>query len=160
MPESSENAPSSVGFAKSTPPNVRWIMGALLIFGLLFPWLDQLAGWYRVSAAANSLLLIVLAVGLAIVVGFAGLLDLGYAAFFAIGGYTAAMLTSSGSQLALMLPEAVRSPWLALPVAGLVAAGFALTRAGGGPKTLAATVALTGLQTLALQAMIQVVYPV
>ena len=97
-------------------------MGALLVFAVLFPWLDQMAGWYRVSAAANSVLLIILAVGLSIVVGFAGLLDLGYAAFFAIGGYTAALLTSSGSQLALMLPEALRSPWLALPVAGLVAA--------------------------------------
>ena len=67
----------------------------------LLPWLDQLAGWYRLSAAANSLLLVILAVGLSIVVGFAGLLDLGYAAFFAIGSYTAALLTSSGSQIAM-----------------------------------------------------------
>src|SRR6185503_6532739 len=41
-----------------------------------------------------------LALGLNIVVGFAGLLDLGYAAFFAIGGYTAAFLTSPISPLA------------------------------------------------------------
>ena len=41
-----------------------------------------------------------LALGLNIVVGFAGLLDLGYAAFFAIGGYTAAFLTSPQSPLA------------------------------------------------------------
>jgi branched-chain amino acid transport system permease protein len=101
-------------------------MAALLVFAIAFPWLDQLAGWYRVSPAANSLLLIILAVGLSIVVGFAGLLDLGYAAFFAIGSYTAALLTSSGSQLALLLPEVLRSPWLALPVAGVVAAGFGL----------------------------------
>jgi branched-chain amino acid transport system permease protein len=101
-------------------------MVALLVAGLAFPWLDQLAGWYRVPAAANSLLLVILAVGLSIVVGFAGLLDLGYAAFFAIGGYTAALLTSSGSQLALTLPETARNPWLALPVAGLVAASFGL----------------------------------
>jgi branched-chain amino acid transport system permease protein len=70
--------------------------------------------------------LVILAVGLSIVVGCAGLLDLGYAAFFAIGSYTAALLTSSGSQLALLLPVAVRNPWVALPIAGLVAAGFGL----------------------------------
>lgn len=126
IPESSDNTAGGVSFAPRPPANARWLMGALLVFAVLFPWLDQMAGWYRVSAAANSVLLIILAVGLSIVVGFAGLLDLGYAAFFAIGGYTAALLTSSGSQLALMLPEALRSPWLALPVAGLVAAGFGL----------------------------------
>lgn len=125
-PDSSDSARSSLSFAPKAPANARWLMGALLVFGLLFPWLDQLAGWYRVSAAANSLLLVILAVGLSIVVGFAGLLDLGYAAFFALGSYTAAMLTSSGSQIALLLPEELRSPWLALPVAGVVAAGFGL----------------------------------
>jgi branched-chain amino acid transport system permease protein len=124
-----ESPPATAGpvsFAPRAPGNTRWLMGVLLIFAVLFPWVDQVAGWYRVSAAANSVLLIVLAVGLSIVVGFAGLLDLGYAAFFAIGAYTAALLTSSGSQLALVLPEAARSPWLALPAAGLVAAGFGL----------------------------------
>jgi branched-chain amino acid transport system permease protein len=125
MPDTQVTA-SSVSFSPKAPSNVRWVMIALLVTGLAFPWLDQLAGWYRVPAAANSLLLVMLAVGLSIVVGFAGLLDLGYAAFFAIGGYTAALLTSSGSQLALTLPEAARNPWLALPVAGLVAAGFGL----------------------------------
>jgi branched-chain amino acid transport system permease protein len=126
VPDSSGNNAGAVSFAPNAPAHARWLMGALLVFALLFPWLDQLAGWYRVSAAADSLLLIVLAVGLSIVVGFAGLLDLGYAAFFAIGAYTAALLTSSGSQLAMLLPEALRSPWLALPLAGLVAAGFGL----------------------------------
>jgi branched-chain amino acid transport system permease protein len=126
LPESSDANAGAVSFAPRPPTNTRWLLGALLVFAIVFPWLDQLAGWYRVSAAANSVLLIILAVGLSIVVGFAGLLDLGYAAFFAIGGYTAALLTSSGSQLALMLPDTLRSPWLALPVAGVVAAGFGL----------------------------------
>jgi branched-chain amino acid transport system permease protein len=124
---SDESAPqTSLSFSPRAPAGIRWVMLGLLLFGVLFPWLDQLAGWYRVSAAANSLLLMILAVGLSIVVGFAGLLDLGYAAFFAIGGYTAALLTSSGSQLALLMPSIARNPWLALPVAGLVAAGFGL----------------------------------
>jgi branched-chain amino acid transport system permease protein len=125
--QSGEDAPrSTLTFATRPPTNLRWLMGALLLVAVVFPWLDQLAGWYRVSAAANSLLLVILAVGLSIVVGFAGLLDLGYAAFFAIGGYTAALLTGSGSQIALSLPDAIRSPWLALPVAALVAAGCGL----------------------------------
>jgi hypothetical protein len=41
----------------------------------------------------------------------------------------------------------------------LAASGFALGKAGGGAKTLALAVALGGLETIALQAMIQVVYP-
>ena len=116
----------TVSFAPRAPSVVRWVMPVLLVLGVVFPWLDQLGGWYRVPAAANSLLLVILAVGLSIVVGFAGLLDLGYAAFFAIGSYTAALLTSSGSQVALLLPIDMRNPWLALPVAGMVAAGFGL----------------------------------
>ena len=122
-----ESAPtSSLSFAPRAPSGVRLVMAGLAVFAVIFPWLDELAGWYRVSPAANSLLLVILAVGLSIVVGCAGLLDLGYAAFFAIGSYTAALLTSSGSQLALLLPVAVRNPWVALPIAGLVAAGFGL----------------------------------
>src|SRR5438105_8222237 len=46
------------------------------------------------GAFSAILIYTLLALGLNIVVGFAGLLDLGYAAFFAIGGYTAAFLTS------------------------------------------------------------------
>src|SRR5205807_5469668 len=71
-----------------------------------------------------ALLMVTLSIGLTVVVGFAGLLDLGYAAFFAIGSYTTALLTSSGSRIALALPAVVREPWLALPLAGLVAAAF------------------------------------
>src|SRR5207245_771885 len=54
----------------------------------------------------------------------AGLLDLGYAAFFAIGSYSAALLTGSGSRIALALPSGVREPWLALVLGGIVAAAF------------------------------------
>jgi hypothetical protein len=41
----------------------------------------------------------------------------------------------------------------------ITAAGVGLTRLGGGPRAVFATVVLTGLQTLGLQALIQVVYP-
>jgi branched-chain amino acid transport system permease protein len=56
-----------------------------LAVGLAFPWLTQNAG--NVDAAANAFTYVLLALGLNIVVGFAGLLDLGYAAFFAVGAY-------------------------------------------------------------------------
>src|SRR5207245_2089315 len=77
-------------------------------------------------SATTALLLVVLALGLSLVVGFAGLLDLGYAAFFAIGSYTVALLTASGSDLAGALPPALANPALWLPLAGLVAGGFGL----------------------------------
>lgn len=102
----------------------RGTLGLLLVAGLLYPLLDRLLAWNQLPSVGSMLLMVTLGVGLSVVVGFAGLLDLGYAAFFALGGYTAAMLTSSGSHLALALPEWSRQPWPALPVAGLVAAGF------------------------------------
>jgi branched-chain amino acid transport system permease protein len=102
------------------------LLALLLGLGVVYPLLDQQAGWGRLYSAATALLLVTLALGLRVVVGLAGLLDLGYAAFFAIGAYTAAILTGSGSRLGLSLPAAVREPWLALPLAGLAAAGCGL----------------------------------
>src|SRR5262245_17668263 len=60
---------------------------------------------------------ILLALGLNVVVGYAGLLDLGYVAFYAIGAYSYALLASP--QLGLHVPF-----WLVLPVAPLLAAAF------------------------------------
>jgi branched-chain amino acid transport system permease protein len=65
-------------------------------------------------------LFIVLALGLNVVVGFAGLLDLGYAAFFAIGAYTVGLLTSASSQF----PYHGLNFWLAMALAALVAGIF------------------------------------
>ncbi|MCC6179417.1 MAG: branched-chain amino acid ABC transporter permease [Chloroflexi bacterium] len=68
------------------------------------------------------LIFTLLALGLNIVVGFAGLLDLGYAAFFAIGGYTVAFLSAPSSPLVQRGIET--SFWVALPIAFIVAAIF------------------------------------
>jgi branched-chain amino acid transport system permease protein len=57
----------------------------LLGIGVAFPLVTSNGG--NVDAAANAFTYVLLALGLNIVVGFAGLLDLGYAAFFAIGAY-------------------------------------------------------------------------
>ncbi len=62
------------------------------VVALAFPAINGNAG--DVDAVANALAFAALALGLNIVVGFAGLLDLGYAAFFAIGAYTYGILSS------------------------------------------------------------------
>jgi ABC-type branched-subunit amino acid transport system ATPase component/ABC-type branched-subunit amino acid transport system permease subunit len=69
----------------------------LLAVGLAFPLVFTNAG--DVDAAANAFTYVLLALGLNIVVGFAGLLDLGYAAFFAIGAYGYGIAASSQLKL-------------------------------------------------------------
>ena len=61
---------------------------------------------------------ILLAIGLNVVVGLAGLLDLGYAAFLMLGAYTTAMMTESGA--ADQFHFAVLSTWWVLPFAILI----------------------------------------
>jgi branched-chain amino acid transport system permease protein len=69
----------------TTPQTRRLGIICALLLALAFPPLIHNDG--NVDAAANALSFAALALGLNIVVGFAGLLDLGYAAFFAIGAY-------------------------------------------------------------------------
>jgi branched-chain amino acid transport system permease protein len=70
------------------PPRLRTRVGVALVTigALLFPIISRNDA--NIDSAANALAFAALALGLNIVVGFAGLLDLGYAAFFAIGAYT------------------------------------------------------------------------
>jgi len=77
------------------PPRKRQILtGGFWIFMLLiFPLLDRVFRWGLVNDVSDVMVLVILALGLNIVVGYAGLLDLGYAAFFAIGAYTTGILT-------------------------------------------------------------------
>jgi branched-chain amino acid transport system permease protein len=76
------------------------VLVTFIILLATYPLLDQTFGWGKMGAFPAILIYTLLALGLNIVVGFAGLLDLGYVAFFAIGGYTAAFLTSPVSPLA------------------------------------------------------------
>jgi branched-chain amino acid transport system permease protein len=98
-------------FAADT--RVPWIgLGLVLV---LFPLLDPNKSHVNVAADAGTFIL--LALGLNIVVGFAGLLDLGYAAFFAIGSYAYAMLASG--QFNIHIPF-----WLLLLTSAFTAAFF------------------------------------
>ena len=82
------------------------------------------SSWVRVIDFA--LLYIMLALGLNIVVGFAGLLDLGYIAFYAVGAYVYALLSSPHLAMAFpdLFPEGIHLPfWVILPL-GAMAAGI------------------------------------
>jgi len=104
---------------------VALILVAPLIIGAV-------GGNYWVRVLDFALLYIMLALGLNIVVGMAGLLDLGYIAFYAIGAYAAALLgsthlTDNFVALQQMFPSGLHlSLWLILPSAALLAAFFGI----------------------------------
>ncbi|CAI0794521.1 LIV-I protein H [Serratia entomophila] len=81
---------------RTTAPRRLRLGMALFMLGLLLaPWLAGAAGgnyWVRVIDFA--LLYLMLALGLNIVVGFTGLLDMGFIAFYAVGAYLTALLSS------------------------------------------------------------------
>ena len=64
----------------------------LFLFAFLLPFIN--ATPYVISIGTSAMIYIMLAMGLNIVVGYAGLLDLGYYAFFAVGAYTAGVLNT------------------------------------------------------------------
>jgi len=90
----------------------RWrytACGILLAVALALP---RVGDNYVLEIFTNSFFYIVLCLGLNIVVGYAGLLDLGYAAFFAVGAYTTGILTS----------EAGWNFWFTIPAAAFFSA--------------------------------------
>jgi len=86
---------------------------ALVLLPLALAWVGT--AWVRIANLA--ILYVLLALGLNIVVGFAGLLDLGYIAFYAVGAYAYALLASP--HFGLHLPF-----WAVLPVGAAIAAFF------------------------------------
>jgi branched-chain amino acid transport system permease protein len=103
--------------ARSSRTRTRIGFAVLGVVLLAFPWLDHNNS--HIDFLANAGAFILLALGLNIVVGFAGLLDLGYAAFFAIGSYAYAMLASQ--QFGIHIPF-----WIMLFVASVIAAIFGI----------------------------------
>jgi branched-chain amino acid transport system permease protein len=87
---------SNVTNLRRLVPNWAWMLVALAV-ALLYPYiLDQLMAEPDdlLDASIQTLAYIIMALGLNIVVGFAGLLDLGYVAFFAIGAFVMGWLGS------------------------------------------------------------------
>ncbi len=101
-------------------PRMRWVGLALVAISLaVLPFaLAQIGtSWVRITNYA--ILYLLLALGLNIVVGFAGLLDLGYIAFYGVGAYAYALLASP--HFGLHLPF-----WIILPIGAGLAALFGI----------------------------------
>jgi branched-chain amino acid transport system permease protein len=104
----------------------RWLAPALLVFTFLVPviFYDQR---YILDLGILVLTYVMLGWGLNVVVGLAGLLDLGYVAFYAVGAYSYALLATNFGF----------SFWICLPLAGILAAfwgvllGFPVLRLRG-----------------------------
>lgn len=87
--------------------------GIVLLLAVIFP---LIFSEYRVNIMINAMIYVVLGLGLNIVVGLAGLLDLGYVAFYAVGAYTYALLNYHFGV----------GFWVALPLGALVGAFFGI----------------------------------
>lgn len=113
--------------------------GIALVLAVLYPFyfnhmftIPIFGGFPDVATGVYMLIFIMMAIGLNIVVGYAGLLDLGYVAFYAIGSYTVAWLASSqfadlnihfwASGVGSTVPGIHISIWLLLALAGIVTA--------------------------------------
>jgi branched-chain amino acid transport system permease protein len=109
-----------------TMPTMAFVAALAALLAIL-PWL---VGTFLSDVLGTVGLYVMLGLGLNIVVGYSGLLDLGYVAFFAVGAYTTALLTSpisglvsdigefgSGSQIP---GEPITTFWIAVPIAIVV----------------------------------------
>jgi branched-chain amino acid transport system permease protein len=118
---------SVTGFVRSNLRSTNAIAYTVMaISALFFPAIVQFAtngnGDYLVGLAADGGIYMLMAIGLNVVVGFAGLLDLGYAAFFAIGSYTYALVASNHMGVT-PLGHSLHVPfWIALFIGMFVAA--------------------------------------
>jgi branched-chain amino acid transport system permease protein len=101
---------------------------AVIIALALTPLALQAIGHHWVRVFDTCLLYVMLALGMNIVVGYAGLLDLGYIAFYAVGAYAGGLLSSPHliehwPALAAAFPQGLHAPWwLMLPLSALLAA--------------------------------------
>ncbi|MET0106368.1 MAG: hypothetical protein ABW072_14680 [Sedimenticola sp.] len=89
------------------------LSAAMLTFALLFPGLFDT---YQTNVMTTALMYVVLGLGLNIVVGVAGLLDLGYVAFYAVGAYSYALLSMHFDM----------GFWIVLPIGALLATLFGI----------------------------------
>ena len=110
-----------------------WLATAVVaVILILLPFAFGMMGNAWVRALAFALLYIMLAMGLNIVVGFAGLLDLGYIAFYAVGAYMYALLASphlasTFTWIAQNFPTGLHSSiWFVVPLGAGIAAMFGI----------------------------------
>ncbi|TDP59020.1 branched-chain amino acid ABC transporter permease, partial [Roseateles toxinivorans] len=107
-----------------------YVLAAIGLF--ILPLLAQQIGNGPVRIIDLALLYVLLALGLNIVVGYAGLLDLGYVAFYALGAYMFALLASPHlseqfEAFKTMFPDGLHSPlWIVIPVGAGLAGLFGI----------------------------------
>ena len=95
----------------------RRVLIGVGMLALVFPWLVSSGqNFYHVNVMVSALIFVVLGLGLNITVGLAGLLDLGYIAFFAVGSYTYALLNKNFDL----------GFWTCLPLGGLMGMLFGI----------------------------------
>jgi len=92
-------------------------IGVIVVGLLIMLVLPEVLGPYLSEIVVTVAIFTLMGFGLNIVVGFAGLLDLGYVAFFAIGAYTMAVLTSTQLPQTTKIVGMGLSFWAALPIA-------------------------------------------
>ncbi|TFG85352.1 MAG: branched-chain amino acid ABC transporter permease [Spirochaetales bacterium] len=100
------------------------VMALLLLIVLAYPYV---LGMYHTNIMITALIYVMLALGLNIVVGLGGLLNLGYAAFFAVGAYTYGLLWKYAGPA--FISAGIDTGWLfwiALPSAGVIAVIFGI----------------------------------
>jgi branched-chain amino acid transport system permease protein len=119
---------------KNDPTKAYLATAVIAVVLLLMPLVvGHFAGNFWVRTIDMALLYVMLALGLNIVVGYAGLLDLGYVAFYAVGAYMYALLasphlTENFEWIAAALPGGLHtSIWLVIPLGALIAAIFGAT---------------------------------
>ena len=105
------SVPSGAGNFLTLPSTQRWLILALVVVGLAWPFYGSRGA---VDIATLILIYVMLGLGLNIVVGLAGLLDLGYVGFYAVGAYSYALLSHYYGL----------GFWTCLPIAGAMAALF------------------------------------
>ena len=102
----------------------RTTIGVLLALVIVYPYA---LGMYHTNIMITALIYVILALGLNIVVGLGGLLNLGYAAFFAVGAYTYGLLWRyAGPSFVAAGINTGWLFWIALPSAGLLAVVFGM----------------------------------
>ncbi len=114
--------PAEAGNAETLTPGQRFLsepklyrpaLAALGLFTIAFPFLFS---GYQTNIMTTALIYVMLGLGLNIVVGLAGLLDLGYVAFYAVGAYSYALLNHHFGL----------GFWTILPVGGILGALFGI----------------------------------
>jgi len=117
----SSTKPKSAPLAERLPDLGKWLLRAFFVFALVLPFVAMyfFPGRDRqfIDIAILIMTYVMLGWGLNIVVGLAGLLDLGYVAFYAVGAYSFALLSTHFEFIGF---------WTALPLAGMLAAGWGL----------------------------------